>query len=348
MQYDFQRYLCQMALPDFSTKAQRLLQNASALIVGMGGLGCPAAQYLVSSGIGTVGLADHDLVSISNLNRQILYSPEDIGILKITAAARRLSRQNPETHLVQYPFRLTSENVLEIVKKYDIIIDGTDNFETRYLLNDACVIARKPYIYGAIYQYEGQMAILNTPNPNGTRSPNFRDLFPNAELALIPNCTEGGLIPPLAGIVGCMQANEAIKFLTHSKEVLACKMWLFNTQTGQSHIIKIGKLSHATITNLRQTIHIPLITKQYLEPRIEKNIYELIDVRSQQEHQVFNIGGKNIPLTTLKKQKTLHFTKPVVCYCQSGKKSAEAVIMLKERFPSHEFFSLDGGLNAWM
>lgn len=161
MEDNFERYQCQIALPGFGISSQQLLENARVLIIGMGGLGCPSAQYLVSSGIGTIGIADDDTVSLSNLHRQILYTPEDTGLSKVEVAARRLQQQNPSVNIVTHNLRVTSENVINLISEYDLIIEGTDNFETKYLLNDACVLTGKPLVYGAIYQYEGQVSIWN-------------------------------------------------------------------------------------------------------------------------------------------------------------------------------------------
>ena len=166
------RYTCQIALPGFSEIAQQLLQQAKVLIVGAGGLGCPSAQYLTSTGVGTIGIADFDVVSISNLHRQILYTPNDVGMQKATLACQRLQLQNPGVKLVPYTDKITSENVLEIVAQYDIVVDGTDNFETRYLLNDACVISGKPLVYGAIYQFEDRKSTrLNSSHKTVSRMP---------------------------------------------------------------------------------------------------------------------------------------------------------------------------------
>src|SRR5882757_3411639 len=174
MNPDFTRYSCQIALPGFSERTQTLLQNAKVLVAGAGGLGCPAAQYLAAAGIGTLGIADFDTVSDSNLHRQVLYTPADNGQKKVVIACERLQKQNPGIKLVPHDVKITSQNVMELVFAYDIIVDGTDNFETRYLLNDAAVIAGRPVVYGAIYQFEGQAAVWNVKNIHGQSSPNYR------------------------------------------------------------------------------------------------------------------------------------------------------------------------------
>jgi molybdopterin/thiamine biosynthesis adenylyltransferase len=260
MHPDWLRYSCQIALPGFNEAAQQQLQQAKVLVVGAGGLGCPSAQYLAASGIGTLGIADFDMISVSNLHRQVLYNPDEVGLLKAEVACNRLQKQNPGIKLVPHTIKITSANVMQIIEGYDIIVDGTDNFETRYLLNDAAVITNKPVVYGAIYQYEGQVAVWNVLNADGSHSPNYRDLFPQVDATQIPNCAEGGVIPTLAGIIGCMQANEVIKCITKTDELLAGKVLVFDAQTMQSRVIKIGKTTKTNITEIQQTADILTIT----------------------------------------------------------------------------------------
>jgi adenylyltransferase/sulfurtransferase len=234
---------------------------------------------------------------------------------------------------------------MALVSIHDVIMDGTDNFETRYLLNDACVLAGKPLVYGAIYQYEGQLAVWNVRYDDGRFSPNYRDVFPEVNAALIPNCAEGGVIPTLAGIIGCMQANEAIKLLTNSKDVLAGKMLLVDAKSMQSRILKTGILSKVVISRLPEETPVALISAVTLLEHLEDNTYELIDVRSEEERNVFNIGGKHIPVGILQDTlENIDAKKPVVFYCASGKRSEQAVKMLQQKFPGAIAFSLEGGL----
>src|SRR5450432_2561096 len=172
MRNELLRYSCQLALPGFSEASQQQLQNAKVLIVGAGGLGCPAAQYLAAAGIGTIGIADFDTVSISNLHRQILYTPAEVGLKKAAISCKKLQQQNPGIALIPHDVKITSENVMEIILPYNILLDCSDNFDTKYLLNDACVLTGKPLVYGAIYQYEGQLAVWNVMNTDGTHTPN--------------------------------------------------------------------------------------------------------------------------------------------------------------------------------
>ena len=349
MNPDFLRYSCQIALPGFSEKTQELLQNARVLIVGAGGLGSPAAQYLTAAGAGTIGIADFDTVSVDNLHRQVLYTPADIGQKKVQIICERLQQQNPGIKLVPIEARVTSKNVMGIINPYDIVVDCTDNFDTRYLLNDAAVIAGKPLVYGAIYQYEGQVAVWNVVNDFGQKSPNYRDLFPEVDASQIPNCAEGGVIPTLAGIIGCMQANEVIKYITKTGSLLAGKILIFDAQSMQSRIIKIGEVTGTRITRLKETVSTPTVSVSELRKDLAENTIELIDIRTEQEREAFNIGGKHIPLEDVyAHMDCADKTLKTVLYCASGKRSREAVKFIKNKYPGAYVFSLEGGLKAWM
>jgi molybdopterin/thiamine biosynthesis adenylyltransferase len=346
---DFTRYSCQIALPGFSESTQLLLQQAKVLIVGAGGLGCPAAQYLAAAGIGTLGIADFDVVSISNLHRQVLYTPADTGSKKTLVTCERLQKQNPGIKLVPHDVKITSDNVMSILQQYDMVLDGTDNFDTRYLLNDAAVLSGKPLVYGAIYQFEGQVAVWNTQNADGTFSPNYRDLFPEVDATQIPNCAEGGVIPTLAGIIGCMQANEVIKHITKTGELLSGKILILDAQTLQSRIIKIGSVTKTRISGLKQTANTPSIGVIDLKKGLSENLFELIDVRTERERDEFDIGGKHIPLIELEENMDYFSGKGTkVFYCETGKRSGEAVKLIKQKFPNAAVFSLEGGLKAWL
>jgi len=348
MNPDLLRYSCQMALPGFAERGQQRLQDAKVLVIGAGGLGCPAAQYLAAAGVGTLGIADFDTVSISNLHRQVLYTPADAGRKKTVVACERLQQQNPGIKLISHDLFVTSENVMELIRPYHIVVDGTDNFDTRYLINDACVLSGKPIVYGAIYQFEGQVAVWNVKNENGTRSPNYRDLFANVDASQVPNCTEGGVIPTLAGIIGCMQANEVIKYITQTGELLAGKVLIFDAQTMQSRVIKIGELTHTPISRLVETAAIATISAEELKAALSKGEVELVDVRTFAEREEFNIGGKHIPLDELENHLgELNFETKTVFYCATGKRSGEAVKMIKLKYPEANVFSLAGDLKSY-
>jgi molybdopterin/thiamine biosynthesis adenylyltransferase/rhodanese-related sulfurtransferase len=348
MEPDFLRYTCQIALPGFSEDTQRAIQNAKVLIVGAGGLGCPAAQYLTAAGIGTLGIADFDLVSVSNLHRQILYTPADAGKKKVTVACEKLQAQNPGIKLVAHDIRITSGNVMDIINQYDIVVDGTDNFDTRYLLNDACVIANKPVVYGAIYQFEGQAAVWNIINADGSKSPNYRDLFPKVDATQIPNCADGGVIPTLAGIIGCIQANEVIKYITKTGELLAGKVMIFDALTLQSRIIKIGKVTNTHIISLQPTVDAPTMSINEVKQGLRNGTIELVDIRTDQEHDEIEIGGIHFEADEIDDHLD-YLTNPTVkvLYCSSGKRSGEAVKQIRQKYPQAKVYSMDGGLKEW-
>ncbi|MBC8047348.1 MAG: HesA/MoeB/ThiF family protein, partial [Fimbriimonadaceae bacterium] len=279
---------------------------------------------------------------------QVLYTPAEVGSKKVAVAGKKLRQQNPGISLIPHDVKITSENVMDIIMPYDIVLDCTDNFDTKYLLNDACVLTGKPLVYGAIYQYEGQVSIWNMSNSDNTRTPNYRDLFPNVNPAQVPDCADGGVMPTLAGIIGCMQANEVIKYLTKTGELLAGKILMFDAQTMQSRIIKVGSVTKTNITALPETLAEPVISAKDLKRAINKDVYELVDVRTLEEHNLFNIGGRNFPVNELEKNMLhLHNGKPIVMYCSSGKRSGEAVKLLNNKFPGINIFSLEGGLKAW-
>lgn len=349
LSHELLRYSCQLSLPGFTEATQQRLQSAKVLIVGAGGLGCPSAQYLTAAGVGTIGIADDDVISIGNLHRQILYTPAEVGKKKAIIAAQKLQQQNPQIKIIPITERVTAENAMQLIQQYDIVVDGTDNFDTRYLLNDVCVLQNKPVVYGAIYQYEGQVSVWNIVNEDGTHSPNYRDVFPEVDGSQIPNCAEGGVIPTLAGIIGCMQANEVIKYITQTGELLTGKILILDAESLQSRVIKLAHATKTNITHIPETFKVPTISIEDLKKDFEKNIFELIDVRNDEERAQFNIGGAHIPITTLKETSlTLSNNKATIFYCASGKRSAEAVKQIKKQDPDANVFSLEGGMKAWM
>ncbi|SFG40102.1 HesA/MoeB/ThiF family protein [Pontibacter chinhatensis] len=348
MQNNLLRYTCQIALPGFSEASQQQLQEARVLVVGAGGLGCPAAQYLAAAGIGTLGIADFDVVSVGNLHRQVLFTPEEVGQHKALVACEKLQRQNPGIKLVPHVLKVTSDNILALLQEYDLVLDGTDNFDTKYLLNDACVLAGKPLVYGAIYQFDGQVAVWNVRQPDGSFSPNYRDVYPMVDDSQVPNCAEGGVIPTLAGMIGCMQANEVIKFITKTGDLLAGKLLLVDALSMQSRVIKLGKATKTSISALPQTEEVPTLSVQEVKQQLETEGCVLVDVRNQAERDTYHIGGEHVPLEALTEEAAfLASDKPILIYCASGKRSGEAVKRLKKMFPEKEIYSLEGGMKAW-
>ena len=348
MRNDLLRYSCQVSLDGFGIEGQSKLKKSKVLIIGAGGLGCPVSQYLAAAGVGTIGIADHDTVALRNLHRQILFGDQDIGALKVTVAAARLKEQNPNSTIIPFPKKITSENVLSIIKPFDLIIDCTDNFYTRYLLNDACVITHKPLIYGAIFQFEGQAAIWNVKNSNGKFSSNYRDIFPSVDDTAIPNCETGGVIPTIAGIIGSIQATEAIKYITGIGDLLINRLFIFDGKTMKSCIINLPKTTSTKITQLQKQKETPVISSKDLKQFLNEGSCRLIDVRSEREHKESNIGGENIPLEEfLNSLDRFTFDETTVIYCRSGARSSKAVKHILTINKHAKVFNLEGGILSY-
>jgi molybdopterin/thiamine biosynthesis adenylyltransferase len=234
------RYSRHLILPEFNIEGQKKLKAAKVLVVGTGGLGAPLLQYLSAAGVGTIGILDFDVVDASNLQRQVLFTLADVGRPKVEAAAERLQAQNPFVNYIIHNLRLTSENALEMIAQYDIVADGTDNFQTRYLVNDACVLLGKTNVYASIFRFEGQASVFNYRNEKGEWSPNYRDLFPEPPPAgMVPSCAEGGVLGVLPGILGTIQANEVIKVITGIGETLAGRLFLLDALTFETRTLDI-------------------------------------------------------------------------------------------------------------
>ncbi len=224
------RYSKQLLLPDFGKHGQEQLKNAKVLVVGAGGLGCPVLQYLGAAGVGTIGIIDYDMVDITNLHRQVLYADDDIGKLKSLIASEKIKANNPFIKTIIYNLSLDATNAQKIISEYGIVVDCSDNFETRYLINDACVRLNKPFVYGGIHKFEGQLSVFNHQMKDGTLSPTYRCVFPEGqEQEMEINCSISGVIGILPGIIGTMQANEVIKMITGIGEVCAGKLIIYNS-----------------------------------------------------------------------------------------------------------------------
>ncbi len=354
------RYSRHFILPDFGQEAQQKLKQAKVLVVGAGGLGCPVLQYLTAAGVGTIGIVDDDTVSLSNLQRQILYTGADIGKSKVEAAIERLQLQNPHVKFVPFPTKLTLDNVQEIFAAFDIIVDGTDNFATRYLVNDACVLFGKINVFGSILKYEGQVAVFNAIDNNGNRTANYRDFFPQPpESGTVPSCAEAGVIGVLAGIIGTMQANEVIKLITATGTPLYNKVLVYNALTANSMVFQLSKDENNplnTICSLSELKHdyetvsceyIPGITYDELQQwQTEGKAFELLDVRTEEEFQAFNIGGVHIPLQEIpQKYHLLNRQQTYVVVCRSGVRSGQAIEILR-RHGFLKLYNLQGGLQV--
>ena len=345
------RYHRHLILPNFGIEGQEKLKNARVLVVGAGGLGCSLLQYLVAAGVGYIGIVDFDTVEESNLQRQVLYSMQDIGLSKVEVAKRKLLALNPHVEIVTFRERLTSSNVEVIFENFDIIADGTDNFDTRYLVNDACVLFGKVNVFGSIFRFEGQVAVFNYLQKDGIRSTNYRDLYPEMpESGLIPNCAEGGVLGVLPGIIGSMQANEIIKVITGIGEPLVNRLYVLDVSDMFSQTLKIKKNYTVKIERLPEANHecatavATISAKAFKKMRSEKSDFQLIDVRTPKEHAVENIGGELIPLDEiLKNQDKISKEKPVVFYCQSGYRSKKAIELLQE-VGFDNLWNLEGGV----
>lgn len=358
------RYSRHIILDGFGIEGQQKLKNGSILVIGAGGLGSPILQYLAAAGVGTIGIIDFDKVEESNLQRQVLYTISDLQQPKALTAKLKLLDLNPYITIQVYQEQLTSENAFSILKKYDIIVDGTDNFPTRYLVNDACVILNKPLVYGSIYKYEGQVSVFNLQNDKGQRSVNYRDLYPTPPPPdLVPNCAEGGVIGVLAGIIGSMQANEAIKILAGIGETLSGRLFIFDALDFTTRTIKIKKnKTLAPITHLidydefcglktekNSTSMVKEITVQQLKAMKDNGEdFQLIDVREGYEYEIVNIGGELMPLGEIMNHvEDIATDKKVVIHCRSGARSASACMALQQHFGLDNLYNLKGGVLAY-
>ncbi len=355
------RYARHIAIPEFGMEGQKKLKAGKVLVIGAGGLGSPVLLYLAAAGVGTIGIVDFDTVDESNLQRQILFNVNDVGASKAETAKERLLALNPHLNIVVYKTRFTRENALELIKDYDVVADGTDNFPTRYLVNDACVLAGKVNVYASIFQFEGQVSVFNYLNTDGTRGPNYRDMFPEPPPpGLVPNCAEGGVLGVLPGIIGSMQASEVIKVLTGVGEPLAGRLFLFDAASFTTRILKVSKNPDTKITeliNYEQFCGIepapdkPVkeITVQELnELMIEGADFQLIDVREPHEYGIANLEGELIPLATVSSAAhRISKEKQVIVHCRSGVRSAKAIRELENLFGFENLYNLKGGILAW-
>lgn len=368
---ELERYSRHLIIPEFNIEGQRKLKSAKVLVVGTGGLGAPMLSYLAAAGVGTIGVVDFDVVDESNLQRQILFTVDDIGRPKVEAATERLRRQNPFVNIKTYNTQLTSANARDIIKDYDLVADGTDNFPTRYLVNDACVLLNKVNVYASIFRFEGQVSVFNYTDEEGKTGPNYRDLFPAPPPpGLVPSCAEGGVIGVLPGIVGSLQANEVIKVITGVGEPLAGRLFLFDALTFETRTLKIHRDpanplngENPTQTELidyemfcgipsaddRQESHIKELTVQDLYKLVkDKKEFQLIDVREPYEYEIANIGGQLIPLNEIEAAADkISSDKQVVVHCRSGVRSGKAIEKLEKKYGFTNLYNLKGGILAW-
>ena len=363
---EIERYSRHLIMPEVGMDGQLKLKQAKVLCIGTGGLGAPLGLYLAAAGVGRIGLVDFDRVDDSNLQRQVLFSTKDVGRPKIEAAADRLRGLNPDIQIDTFDTHLSSDNALDILKDYDIIVDGTDNFPTRYLVNDASVLLKKPNVYGSIFRFEGQITIFGDPN-----GPCYRCLYPEPPPpGLVPSCAEGGVLGVLPGIVGSIQAAETLKLIIGKGESLIGRLLLFDALAMRFRELKLRKNpdcpmcgTHPTITKLidyaefcgvrgeeapAPQTSVPEITPRELKTRLDRgdDLY-ILDVREPHEYQICNLGGHLIPLGDLSKRASeLDSSREIVAHCRSGKRSAEAVEFL-QRAGFRKVLNLKGGILAW-
>ncbi|TAI49815.1 HesA/MoeB/ThiF family protein [Flagellimonas allohymeniacidonis] len=345
------RYIRQTNLQDFGEEGQKRLAHARVLVVGLGGLGIPVVQYLNAMGVGTLGLVDHDTVDIHNLQRQVLYSEADSGQSKLGVALKKLRNQNSETNLIPHDTFLTNKNALEIIKEYDVVVDATDNFPTRYLINDACIILNKPFVYGALHAFEGHVSVFNY-----RQGPTYRCLYPAMPAGNeVPNCDENGVLGVVPGIIGSLQALEVVKIITGIGEVLSGQLLIFNGLQ-QDHI-KISfnsksenrkiKALQPSYESLDCELAPSISNEEFLKIRASQDSLSIIDVRTVREFENSHLEeAHNIPLNTLALPADLFLeNKPIYVICQSGKRSEKAVIELTKVYPKHTFYNILGGMN---
>jgi sulfur-carrier protein adenylyltransferase/sulfurtransferase len=336
---ELNRYNRQMILPELGLKGQEKLKAAKVLVIGAGGLGCPVLQYLAAAGVGTIGIVDDDMVELSNLHRQILYNHTDIGLSKAKTAATKLKLLNPHVDFTAYQERFTTDNAIAICQDYELVIDCSDNFTTRYLVNDTCLNLNQPLIFGSILQFEGQVAVFNHQG-----SPSYRDLYP-APPTESTNCVEGGVIGILPGIIGLYMANEAIKLICAIGKTLTGKLMTIDALNNTVMVFKIAQEKQAQIVKAETTVSTSKeIDKKTLDQWLSESPEDffLIDVREDYEHEEFNIGGVNISLYNLTSSlNSIPQGKKVVCYCQTGQRSKMALQLLEGVYEG-EVYSLIG------
>jgi sulfur-carrier protein adenylyltransferase/sulfurtransferase len=365
---ELSRYSRHLILPEVGIEGQQKLKAARVLCVGTGGLGSPLAFYLAAAGIGTLGLVDFDVVDASNLQRQIIHSTKDIGRKKLDSAEEKLKALNPALNVVKHETMLTSANALEILKDYDIVADGTDNFPTRYLVNDACVLLGKPNAYGSIFRFEGQASVFATKD-----GPCYRCLYPEPPPpGLVPSCAEGGVLGILPGLVGVIQATEVIKLILGKGDSLAGRLLLVDALNMRFRELKLRKNPECPVCGLNPTVTqlidyqqfcgitpetaeekklkngIPQMTVKELKQRLDAGEDLLVlDVREPYEYQIANIGGKLIPQNDVPQRLAeIDRDREIVVQCRTGARSQRIAEFLQQSgYP--KVANLAGGIHAW-
>jgi len=365
---EMSRYNRHIIIPEFGLEAQQKLKASKVLVIGSGGLGSPVLLYLAAAGIGTIGIVDFDVVDDSNLQRQVLFGVGEVGQPKVEAAKKRLESLNPHINLKVYNTQLTSKNALDLIKEYDVVADGTDNFPTRYLVNDACVLLGKTNVYASIFQFEGQVSVFNYINGKGEVGPNYRDLYATPPPAgLVPSCAEGGVLGVLPGIIGSLQALEVIKVVTGVGEVLSGRFFSFDALNFESRTFNIRRNPNNPLNGNNPTIKELIDYEQFCGVKaVEKKIkeinslelnewqqrgedFQIIDVREPYEYEICNIGAELIPLATVVENAgRIDRKRKVVVQCKTGNRSGKAIRELEERFGFDNLYNLKGGILGYI
>ena len=359
------RYSRHLIMPEVALEGQKKLKQAKVLTIGTGGLGSPLALYLAAAGVGTIGIVDFDVVDESNLQRQILHGTSDVGRPKVESAHDKLKDINPNVNVVVHEEALTSENALDILKDYDVIVDGTDNFPTRYLVNDACVLLGKPNVYGSIFRFEGQASVFWAEE-----GPCYRCLYPEPPPpGLVPSCAEGGVLGILPGAIGTIQATETVKLILGIGEPLVGRLILYDALGMSFREMKLRKDpdcpvcgENPTVTELidyqefcgipqaaaaEQENKVPEISVQELKAKMDNGGINVLDVREPYEYEIANLGAPLIPLNELpQRYEELDRDEPLAIHCRSGARSANAVKLLQER-GFEKVYNVEGGILAW-
>jgi sulfur-carrier protein adenylyltransferase/sulfurtransferase len=359
------RYSRHLIMPEVGMEGQQKLKAAKVLCIGAGGLGSPLSLYLTAAGVGTLGIVDFDVVDYTNLQRQIIHSTEDVGRKKLDSAAVKLKAINPFLTLRTFETRLTSANALELFREFDIIADGTDNFPTRYLVNDACVLAGKPNVYGSIFRFEGQASVFATED-----GPCYRCLYPEPPPpGLVPSCAEGGVLGILPGLVGVIQATETIKLILGQGDPLIGRLLLVDALGMKFRELKLRKNPECPVCGPNRSIHelidyeqfcgirgqeepgandIPSISVDDLKRKLDaKDDIFILDVREPHEYQICNLNGYLIPVGDLAKRvNELDSSREIIAHCKMGGRSAKAVSFLR-RAGFAKVYNLAGGITAW-
>jgi adenylyltransferase/sulfurtransferase len=364
-----QRYSRHLIMPEVGVDGQEKLLHSKVLLIGAGGLGSPLGLYLAAAGIGTLGLVDFDVVDFSNLQRQVIHGTKDVGRLKVESARDRIKDINPEVNVKIYTERLSSANIMDLIKDYDVVIDGTDNFPTRYLVNDACVLSNKPLLYGSIFRFDGQATVFKTPE-----GPCYRCLYPEPPPpGMVPSCAEGGVLGILPGIIGIIQATEAIKLIMGRGETLVGRLLLFNAMEMKFREVQLRKDPDCPLCGKNPTVKALIdyeqfcgisrgkeapaqttvpeeITVKDLKQILDKNGKKivLVDVREQEEWDIVHLPqAKLIPLATLPERvNELDTADEIYVHCKMGGRSAKAVRFLQQS-GFKKVKNVKGGIDAW-